>query len=278
MLGIEGEIEYSKNFESFEILESGDVHVHFADGSTTRGSMIVGADGIHSKVRGQLQPRRHLLDLERCITWGRTPLTKEIRERLSSDTLSWYMVHDEKSNVQAVVEPMIWSSGARDASQGRLPPFEDYVYWCICTTPAEGPVPQTAAERKEVLERAIETWHPEIKLLLQSAPSELSSSAPVLSSRPDIELVESEATGKVTLVGDAAHAMSPMGGSGASTAVLNATDLVATIHTSGIARENIRAFETRMAERAKAKIEHSFEGGKKFWKGREWYEYGAAST
>lgn len=188
------------------------------------------------------------------------------------------MVQDNVANIQAVVEPMIWSSGARDVSQGQLRQFADYVYWCVCTSSVEGSIPQTAAERKELLERTIETWHSEIKLLLQSAPSDLSSSAPVLSSRPDIELVECEATGKVTLVGDAAHAMSPMGGSGASTTIQNAADLAATIHRSGMSKDGICAFETRMAERAKSKIEHSFEGGKKFWKGREWYEYDATSA
>ncbi|KAF2167987.1 hypothetical protein M409DRAFT_22131 [Zasmidium cellare ATCC 36951] len=274
MVGIEGDVEYGKEFESSQVLEDGDVEVQFTDGTSTRGPMLVGADGVHSKVRGQLQPQRQLLDLERWIIWGRTPLTRDLREGLSADTLSWYMVQDEAANMQVVVEPMIWTSEAREASRGRLPHFEDYIYWCVCIPSGEESIPQSAADRMALLERVTETWHPEINLVLRSAPAELSSCIPVLSSAPDIGLSESEDTGRVTIVGDAAHVMSPMGGSGASTAVQNAADLAATIATSG----SLRDFEARMAERARERIEHSFQGGKKFWKGKEWHEYRAATT
>lgn len=231
---------------------------------------------MHSKVRAQLQPRRQLLDLERWITWGRTPLTRDLRAQLSVDTLSWYMVQDQVANIQAVLEPMLWSASSREVlSEADLPSFEDYIYWCVCTPASHDGLPQTAVERAELLERVTATWHAELRLVFQSAPYEFRSCVPVLSSEPDIEMsaLGAAAAGKVTLVGDSARAMSPMGGSRASTAVENAVDLVQTLHDGG----SLRDFEVRMAERARVKILHSFEGGKKFWKGKEWTGYRATN-
>jgi hypothetical protein len=49
--------------------------------------------------------------------------------------------------------------------------------------------------------------------------------------------------------------------------------LAKTIADEGVTKESIQGFEKRMDQKAKEKIEYSFENGKKFWKGREWYEY-----
>jgi hypothetical protein len=56
-------------------------------------------------------------------------------------------------------------------------------------------------------------------------------------------------------------------------AITNAVDLAETVVKEGITKESIPGFEKRMEQRAKEKIEYSFENGRKSWKGREWYEY-----
>jgi 2-polyprenyl-6-methoxyphenol hydroxylase-like FAD-dependent oxidoreductase len=55
----------------------------------------------------------------------------------------------------------------------------------------------------------------------------------MLSSKPVIEINPSGLTGKVTLIGDGAHPMSPIGGSGADTAIESAIDLAVTISANG---------------------------------------------
>lgn len=57
-------VEYGKVFESYEIA-NGEVHAKFTGGSVACGQLLVGADGVKSQVRRQLQPYRKLLDLER---------------------------------------------------------------------------------------------------------------------------------------------------------------------------------------------------------------------
>ncbi|KAI1419463.1 FAD/NAD(P)-binding domain-containing protein [Xylaria sp. FL1777] len=273
-LNLSDAIEYEKDFESYEVID-GRVHVKFADGSTVCGQMLVGADGVKSRVRKQLQPDRKLLDLERWVMWGRTPLTPRLKESLPLDLLTWCMYLDHRANVQAVVEPMVWSKSVLRASGRELPAFHDYVYWCLCAAPAQyaESLPKTPNEKRQYLRRMSETWHPNLKLLFDSAAYELSACVPVISSKPNIEICSAGESGHVTLVGDAAHPMSPMGGSGADTAIRNAADLARTIAEEGVTHYTLSEFKLRMEKRAKEKVEHSFRGGKKFWCGKEWSEY-----
>lgn len=67
--------------------------------------------------------------------------------------------------------------------------------------------------------------------------------------------------------------MSPMGGSGGDTAIQNAADLAKSLAVEGVTEDSIKAFEARMEARAREKIAHSFRGGKKLWRGRDWTEY-----
>ncbi|KAK6080319.1 Demethylsterigmatocystin 6-O-methyltransferase 5 [Seiridium cupressi] len=235
-LNIEDSIEYGKEFESCQVIDER-VQVSFGDGSLVSGKLLVGADGIKSRVRKQLQPYRKLLDLERWIMWGRTPLTEELKQNIPQDLLTWCMYLDQESNVQTIVEPI------------------------------------TVEEKRLFMDEVSKTWQPELKLLFSSAAHDLSACVPVLSSKPDIEVCVANGAGRVTLVGDAAHPMSPMGGSGADTAIRNAAGLAATIADNGLTTNNISDFEARMEALAKEKIEHSFKGGQKFWRGKEWTHY-----
>ncbi|TVY53848.1 FAD-dependent urate hydroxylase [Lachnellula cervina] len=272
LTGIEDAIEYEKDFASYELSEDG-VHVAFADGSTAHGRLLVGADGIKSRVRRMLQPDRRLLNLERWIVWGRTLLTERLRGQMTEDQLSWFMALDKEANVQVVVEPMTWTESVKGKMGSTLPNPQDYLYWALCLAPGRD-LPKTAQERKHLLERVTKAWHPALRLVFDEASYELSACVPVLSSKPDIEIHSSSQNTRVTLIGDSAHAMSPMGGSGGTTAILNAVDLAQSISQYGpITQDIMQGFEERMEKRAKDNIEHSFRGGQKFWKGKEWFEY-----
>jgi 2-polyprenyl-6-methoxyphenol hydroxylase-like FAD-dependent oxidoreductase len=273
MLDIEDAIEYEKDFSQYEI-ENGQVHAHFADGSTAKGGLLVGADGVRSRVRRQLQPNRRLLDLERWVMWGRTPLTESLRKELPEDLLTWCMYFDHEANFQTVVEPMTWSKSTQEQSDTKLPDFRDYIYWVICTASQDTALlPQTIEEKRSFLERVTQPWHPALKHLLRSSAYDRTACIPVVSSKPDIEIISASDTGKVTLVGDAAHSMSPMGGSGGDTAIRAAVNLAQTISEERVSKESIARLEARMTAMAEERIHHSFNGGKKFWQGKDWTEY-----
>jgi 2-polyprenyl-6-methoxyphenol hydroxylase-like FAD-dependent oxidoreductase len=119
-LGIEGKIEWGKEIVSYNLpvkSEGGEesAEVRFRDRTTADGRFIVGADGIKSRVRRQLQPERRVLDLQRWVLWGRVSLTTALRDELGNDVqgedvMSWFMGIDEDKNVQCVQEPMVWST------------------------------------------------------------------------------------------------------------------------------------------------------------------------
>lgn len=51
-------------------------------------------------------------------------------------------------------------------------------------------------------------------------------------------------------------------------------DVLPGLDVPGVTATSIQDFEVRMEPRAKDKILHSFRGGQKFWRGKEWTEYG----
>lgn len=63
----------------------------------------------------------------------------------------------------------------------------------------------------------------------------------------------------ITLLGDAAHLMSPFAGEGVNLAMIDAMDLALTIVKSGVEGEGIKAFEKKMAERAAEMAKESAE-------------------
>ncbi|KAI0837923.1 hypothetical protein F5Y06DRAFT_57587 [Hypoxylon sp. FL0890] len=60
------------------------------------GQLLIGVDSLRSRLRKQLQPNRKLLDLERYVLWGRTPLTEDLKRKLPEDMLSWCIYLDQE--------------------------------------------------------------------------------------------------------------------------------------------------------------------------------------
>lgn len=277
-LGIEDRISYGAEFSRYDVVPESDeggghVAVRFADGKRVRASLVVGADGLRSAVRRQFQPARRLLDLHRWILWGRTPLTSALREQLPPDFMSWFMAIDKGAEVQVVVEPVVWDRCISKASGGRLGDFDDYLYWAMATAPRET-LPTTAEQRRHLVDAVAGKWDPMLKRILDEADHELSSCIPVLSSKPDIELpsTSNQQPWRVTVIGDAAHTMSPMGSAGGDLAIRDAADLANVIAAGGLTKGVLRRFEEAMAERAKEKLTRAFSNSENFWAAREYQE------
>jgi 2-polyprenyl-6-methoxyphenol hydroxylase-like FAD-dependent oxidoreductase len=113
----------------------------------------------------------------------------------------------------------------------------------------------------------IANWHMPIPQMLQATPIELISGYPVY----DRALLDStllENAGAVTLIGDAAHPMSPFKGQGANQALLDALCLARTISSAcaasnwkdlGIRETVLVEFEEEMLERSASKVKDSAE-------------------
>lgn len=269
-LGLEDHIEYGRELEHYKSDEDS-VAVYFRDGSSETGCLLVGADGIKSAVRKQLQPNRKLLNLQRMLVWGRTPKTPDLEQILPPEAMSWYMAIDHATNTQIIVEEMVWDGSVRALSDGQLPDFESYIYWLLMASPT-GSRPTTTTEKRTFVLDTIKDWHPTVKKLFEHGSYEQAACVSVMSSRPDIEISSTDED-LVIMIGDAAHPMSPMGAFGGETAIWDATELVRSIVNEGVTAASMRHFRERVAQRAKEKIEDSFARGQQYWKGRDWTEY-----
>lgn len=180
------------------VQENGSVRATFGDGSTARGEVLIGADGIHSTVRAVLDPTAVPRDAGQTVWRGIASFSHErwpigtalsymgrgkhfATEPLRDGRIFWYAV---------VNRPRGEDSGRRIAPRvelGRL--FED----------APPPVP-------ELIEKTDEAWI--IRNLLLDLPTP-----------------RRWVHGRVALIGDAAHAMRPNLGQGACLALEDAVVL-----------------------------------------------------
>lgn len=278
--GIEDNIRWGKSATHYEIDESkheSPVTVHFEDGSTASGILLVGADGGHSNIRRQHVPHHKLIDPEAVCIYGRTYQTPELEGRIQPKLLrSLNIVRDVAPPIQQVifnselpismfVERMHFPHRGPDHSE--LP--EDYMYWSMLA-PSKvlgGFSPEAAARvfnsktPKELALMLTEEWDDSTRCLIELQDEKYAVSLRVISSTPDLS--EWESSPYVTLVGDAIHVMSPSGGVGAATALKDAVALTkALAGPDGISLASIKQYEATMRLGAKAAVERSFRGGK----------------
>ena len=82
----------------------------------------------------------------------------------------------------------------------------------------------------------------------------------IATSKPTLPTWDS--MGRVTLIGDAAHAMSPTAGAGATTAVRDAATLAHILETEDLSVGGLTRYESTMREYAENLIRKSIFGGK----------------
>jgi salicylate hydroxylase len=265
---------------SVESTENG-ARAHFSDGSAVEADLIVGADGIRSAVRhslfGQESPR-----FTGSVCWrGLVPLDRFPPGLISTDLTIYmgprshvihYMVRGGKVvNFVAHVETDAWTG-------------ESWTQEC---------------ERSEVME-TFAGWHPPLLQLLGASERYYKWAL------YDREPLDGWSKGRVTLLGDSAHAMLPHIGQGACMAIEDGYVLAALIaqlpdDVSAALREyeRLRLPRTRRAmleARARGKemhltsrwaqlkrnikltIQHRFGGDKTGLKLAEFYDYDVAAA
>ncbi|KAM3073543.1 hypothetical protein ACMFMG_004563 [Clarireedia jacksonii] len=284
LTGLGEKISYGKTLTRYEILDNG-VVAYFKDGTTASGRFLVGADGKGSVTRQQFLPDHQPLDTEGMCIYGKTPMTPELLERFHPRAMRWMtLVVDrtpitqtldiDDSAVTLLLEPIRFQK-KNDEYDQYLP--ADYMYWVLIArkhifgSASETPISKRTPEDSAALSlRITECWDPSIRALLHLQDKQQSSLLNVLSANPDME--PWAASDRITLIGDAIHVMSPSGGVGAVTALVDGANLAKTIAAKGISTESIGEFEKTMREFAGANIRRSYFGGRKLFGQRPFAE------
>lgn len=221
--------------------------------NTVKTDLLVGADGIRSTVRKLLigEDKTPLHYLGCIVILGICPL----------------------KNLKGFEHPLLDSETVFQTANGNeriyiMPYDTDSVMWQLSFPMLENEAKELSALGSQALKEEAcrrTLWHDPIPQILNSTSEVQVSGYPVY----DRALLEPELLAKetsVTLIGDAAHPMSPFKGQGANQALLDALSLARSIYkgcalskwrTVGLRKSILTEFETEMIKRSEIKVKDS---------------------
>jgi 2-polyprenyl-6-methoxyphenol hydroxylase-like FAD-dependent oxidoreductase len=203
--------------------DEGGVTALFADGATARGDLLIGADGLHSAVRAQL--------------FGAAP------PRYAGYT-AWRAVAPFDHARLTPGETM-----GRGARFGMAPVSGGRAYWyATLNTPAGGRDPEGG--RKRALLEIFRGWHAPIEALIEATDEATILRNDIYDRVP----LPYWSVGRVTLLGDAAHPMTPNLGQGACQALEDAVVLADALKQGGDIAAALRAYQSRRIDRTAALV------------------------
>ena len=196
------------------------VTLRLADGRELRGRAVIGADGLHSAIRTQLL--------------GETPL------RYAGYT-SWRGVTAPGAASALPHQHPAGEALGRGERFGWIPVGGDRVYWFAVVNAPEG---ETEADPRAAIRARFAGWKVPAAALIEATTDVL---------RTDIHdraPVERWGTGRVALLGDAAHPMTPNLGQGGCQAVEDAVVLGQLLATELPVTEALRHYQALRVRRA----------------------------
>ena len=207
--------------------------IEYANGSTseTMGTLLIGADGIHSSVRAQMHPAQPPIHWGGAIMWRGTTWGKPIRSGASfvglgthRQRIVFYPIsHPEPKTGLSIIN---WiaevtvdkTEGWKQLGWFRQVSIDDFI-------------------------RHFENWiwdWLDVPALIRQADNVFEN--PMIDRDP----VPTWRDGPVALLGDAAHAMYPTGSNGGSQAIVDARLLGAAIVEHGVTPEALAAYDDRL--------------------------------
>ena len=256
-LGGNGAVTWGHRLIDFKAAEDGSIDLSFQVNNEIKHSkadLVVGADGIRSSVRNlliseEITPLRYL---DCIVILGICPL------------------HAIESFDNSLLDSATVFQTANGNERIYIMPYtSDSVMWQLSFPMPENEAKSLSAKGSQALKEEAcrrTQWHAPIPQIIAATQEAKISGYPVY----DRELLNCELLkkgGQVTLIGDAAHPMSPFKGQGANQALLDALSLARTItkecrplsqwRKSGIRESVLNKFEAEMLTRSAIKVKDS---------------------
>jgi 2-polyprenyl-6-methoxyphenol hydroxylase-like FAD-dependent oxidoreductase len=206
------------------------VWAQLADGRAVQGDLLVGADGVHSIIRQQLFSKARLRLVGQSSWRGLAQLDHEqIVEGGAGET---------------------WGIGQRidliPVSYGRI-------YWFLTKNAPPGGMQGTADEQKQRMQELVRGWHAPIPAMIQATEAQTI----IYTELNELEPLDQWHRGRVVLLGDAAHAMTPNLGQGACQAIEDAVTLGQCLKDAGDVEASLDLYEHKRVEHVKRVVADS---------------------
>ncbi|CAD6568945.1 MAG: hypothetical protein ASARMPRED_002232 [Alectoria sarmentosa] len=245
-------IYWSHHVTSYELTSSG-VCAVFADGSkSVEGEMLIGGDGIYSKIATQLsQGKLKVYDTGARGIHGQAPTTafKGLGEGV------WRLTDNSNPNGKIFVITNIRPGDMDDPNM--------QFGWTMGAQPGVIKAPNDdhsliGIPAAEIAKALTANWHPRLKPLFEDMTESEAAFWKITCSTPS-GVPEWRNEPRVTVIGDAAHSMTPAGGIGANTAVRDSALLGRLLAEAGGDKNGLTAtYEREMRVYASEAVKTSY--------------------
>jgi 2-polyprenyl-6-methoxyphenol hydroxylase-like FAD-dependent oxidoreductase len=265
--GLGENVCFDKRFVRYEEMPNGRFALYFEDGSRSEADVVVGADGVHSRVRQQYMPGTDPVDTGVVGLGGKVPLTDGVMALVPGRLLDGPVM--VLPNEPCSLFMAIWrrspeaNKSMRLLGLAELPQGdEDYLVLGFGGRPEHfglnGALDSHSGHAlKNAMRRAAAGWHPTLRKLVEMVDAQNISVNRLHTS----QRIAPWETTRVTLLGDAIHSMTPYRGIGANIALKDAALLcekLIQVHRGNKSLlEAIAEYEADMREYAFAAVEAS---------------------
>lgn len=251
MAGCEPYIQWSHHVTGYELTGSGGVRAVFADGTkSVEGALLVGGEGIYSKVAKQLSGGAlKVYDTGARGIHGQAPTTafKLLGEGV------WRFADATRDNGRVFAITNVRSGDMDDP--------DTLFGWTMVAQPGVIQIPGddlsiVGAPAADLARKLTAGWHPRFKPLFDDMIDHDAAFWKITCSTPT-GVPEWPNEPRVTVIGDAAHSMTPAGGIGANTAVQDSA-LLGRLLADGYKEDVTAAYEKEMRVYASTAVQTSY--------------------
>src|SRR5262249_42331061 len=200
--------------------------IHFADGTSTQASVVIGADGFHSRVREHLLPQCPVIDTGSRGIYGKTPLLIDGQSIVPRALENSRGLAPGEAGRAFFFTSMCFNQPPAEVF-ARLVPTQDppatasYVMWAVMFHKEQLPADFLHLEAEAlhgIAAEAVHDFHPWLRRFVEHADVDHTVATPLFAATSPGQWPAS----RVTLIGDAVHAMPPTGAHGGNTALRDA--------------------------------------------------------